>query len=451
MNRNRFPLLIAPLAVLLVVVAGCSSYTYDVAKTRIEPVLSVSEQAPTPTKMSEIQAIRDAERAQLEAQQAAREAEVAQKAAEEARLQEAAKAAKAAEEAARIAAEQAAREEADEVARRAAEEAARIEAEKAEAERAEAMRLEAEQAAQEAAQEAARLATEEAAKLVAPVPSADTLSFPYRYSPVKETEQITGSVPKFSSLLIPLPDSRLREDEAKLLAGEIASGISDIDAPVLFITGEMQNIVTLVNQLQRNAILVPSGAIVTSFPIEKIGKNSVTVTVRQGKSLQLLIAYAPEYEVFEAFLSEPEGNGWKQIVERNRTSRLQTAQEVSNEASDDSSVLLGASLFEPSHLDWTSFSPVQYRSPFEWPMTMYLEEAKFIDGYRTTHYSEETAAGTTLRWKPGDVELQERIDYLYSRKLLPVETAMLSLGGLSSNDGTKIPNRYAIAGTYIVP
>lgn len=421
MRRPRILFLCLTLLLALALV-GCASYTYNDAKDRIEPVASIPAEPPVPTRMSDIQAIRDAEQAILDAETAEREVEAAAQAAEEAKRMEA--------------------EQAEKVQRLAAEaEAHRIAAEKAAQE----------EAKRKAEEEAARIAAEEAAKLVAPVPDADKLTYPYQYRPLKEERRLEGPVLKFSSLLIPLPDNRLQKEEAVRLAQEIASSVSDIDLPVLFVTGDMQNIVTLVNQLRRDAVIVPEGAIVTSFPISAIGENSVTVTPQNGKQVQLLLAYTPEYQVIEAFLANPGSTDWKPVAEERKEERAQQVKDLLAETSATTPVLVGASFFEPSYLDWTSFTPITYRSAYDWPLSMLMEDEQFLDGYRTTHYSEETSAGTTIRWNNENIDLQERIDYLYSRKLLPMETTMLSLGGLSAPADQQAPKRYALMGTYILP
>lgn len=422
--------LVVALACLMI---GCATYTYDDAKYKIEPVPSVPEQLPVPTRMSEISAIQAARQAIIDAEKATKEAEAA---------------AKAAEEAQRLAQRQM---EQEQQAKASAEAEAKRLAAEAEAKRiAQAAAAEAE-AKRKAVEEAARIAAEAAAKLVAPVPDADSLTFPYQYRPLKEDKQLTGAIAKFSSLLIPLPDNRLSTDDAQRLAQEIASSIADIDLPVVFITGDMQNIVTLVNQLKRDAVIVPEGAIVTSFPVASIGKNSVTVTPAKGKTLQLMLDYAPEYNVLPAFLSDPTSNTWKDVVAKQKDDRVTDLKDALSEASATAPVLIGASLFEPSYQDWTSFAPVTYRSAYDWPLSQLLDDEHYIDGYRATHYSEETDAGVTIRWKNGDVELQERIDYLYSKRLLPMESTMLNLGGLSAPTDKQTPSRYALLCTYILP
>lgn len=481
MNKPR--VLLSVLAFFLsLAVIGCSSYTYDDAKTRIDPIPSIPVQEPVPTKMSEIKAIQDAEQARLDAEIAAREAKAAAQAEEEAKRVEAEQAAEARRkqaeadaEAKRLAEEaetQRRQAEAEAEARRLAEEAemrrqqaeneamrkqSEAEAEaKRLAEEAEMRRIADEAAAAEEAkrkteEEIARRAAEEAAKLSAPVPDADKVTLPYRYQPLQKNRQLSGPILKLSSLLIPLPDNRLPAEEAARLSQEIVSSISDIDLPVLFITGHLQNVITLVNQLRRDAVVVSSGAIVTSLPITDIGENSVTVMPQTGKTMQLLLAYTPEYQVAEAFFSNPGSTDWQTIAEERKESRIQQLEDMLIEASATTPVLVGASLFEPSHLDWTSFTPITYRKPYDWPLSLLMEEKQFLDAYRTTRYSEETAAGTTIRWQQGSLDLQERIDYMYSRKLLPMETTMLSLGGLSSQSDKQVPNRYALLGTYIIP
>jgi hypothetical protein len=75
-----------------------------------------------------------------------------------------------------------------------------------------------------------------------------------------------------------------------------------------------------------------------------------------------------------------------------------------------------------------------------------LEDEQFYDAYRATHFSSATDAGNTFL----KGNLKERIDYLFSRKLLPLSSSMLTIGGESVADANGIA-RYGLVASFLVP
>lgn len=186
----------------------------------------------------------------------------------------------------------------------------------------------------------------------------------------------------------------------------------------------MQNVIDLVRKLRRNAVLVEGGAIITSFPIISTTNHGASVQFSNTKkTIRLSIANLPEYEVLGAFTS---GNDWKTIQQSVTSERTKTLKGILGEGKINEPTIIGASLFEPSYQDWNTFSPVPYRQiDYIWPLSNFLEEASFYDVYRATHFSADTDSGNTFVTE----DLKERIDYLYSRKALPLQSSMLTIGG----------------------
>ncbi|MPN54356.1 hypothetical protein SDC9_202026 [bioreactor metagenome] len=63
-----------------------------------------------------------------------------------------------------------------------------------------------------------------------------------------------------------------------------------------------------------------------------------------------------------------------------------------------------------------------------------------------THFSSATDAGNTLVKK----DFKERIDYMFSRKMLPLASSMLTIGGESVADADGIA-RYGLVSSFLVP
>ncbi|MDC7229745.1 MAG: hypothetical protein PQJ48_05515 [Sphaerochaetaceae bacterium] len=313
------------------------------------------------------------------------------------------------------------------------EEAKRIEEERLEKQR---EKVEEQRRAEEA--ENARLASLEAE--YQQIPPLEELSLPRLYT-TDETTILSAENDPLNVLMLPLDDIRWSDPTMKNL---VATSISDIKAPIIMVTGHMQNVIDLVRQSRRNAVLVEGGAIITSFNVVSTTNHGIRVQFSNTKTIRLSIANLPEYKVFDAFTS---GNDWKPIQKQVTGERTKILKEILAEGTMNEPTIIGASLFEPSYQDWNTFSPVPYRQiDYIWPLSNFLEESSFYDVYRATHFSADTDAGNTFVTE----NLKERIDYVYSRKVLPLQSSMLTIGGESIPDANNIA-RYGISATFLIP
>ncbi len=288
------------------------------------------------------------------------------------------------------------------------------------------------------AEENARLAALEAE--YQQIPSLSRLTLPRQYTTDEATILATDN-DQLNVLMLPLDDVRWSEST---MASLVKTSISDIQAPVILVTGHMQNVIDLVRQMRRNAVLVEGGVIITSFPIISTSKHGASVQFSNTKTLRLSIANLPEYEVLSAFAS---GSDWRTVQQQITSERTKVLKAILSEGTVTEPTIIGASLFEPSYQDWNTFSPVHYRQiDYIWPLSNFLEESSFYDVYRATHFSADTDAGNTFVAE----NMKERIDYLYSRKVLPLQSSMLTIGGESISDAQGIA-RYGISATFLVP
>lgn len=291
-----------------------------------------------------------------------------------------------------------------------------------------------------------RLMDEENAKKAAleeqyrQIPPLSSLTFPRIYTTDTPTAQLSEQS-QLDIMLLPLDDTPWSE---KGMAQEVVQSISDLSYPVLFVTGHMQNVIDVVRSMGQHAILVEGGAIITTLPIISSSKNGASVQLSEKKTLRLALAYLPEYEVLSTFAS---GGDWQTVQKRVTQARLDALKTIVGEGSITEPTIIGSSLFEPSHQDWNTFSPITYRQiDYLWPLSTFLEDAQFYDVYRATHFSSATDAGNTFVKK----ELKERIDYLFSRKLLPLSSSMLTIGGESVTDENGVA-RYGLVASFLVP
>ncbi|MGD9926920.1 MAG: hypothetical protein AB7S66_05105 [Sphaerochaeta sp.] len=272
------------------------------------------------------------------------------------------------------------------------------------------------------------------------IPPLEDLTLPRMYTTDEPTILSDENNP-LNVLMLPLDDIRWSDPAMKNL---VATSISDIKTPIIMVTGHMQNVIDLVRQLRRNAVLVEGGAIITPFHVVSTTNHGIRVQFSNTKTIRLSIAYLPEYAVLDAFTS---GNDWKTIQKQVTSDRTKKLEEILAEGTTNEPTIIGASLFEPSYQDWSTFSPVPYRQiDYIWPLSNFLEESSFYDVYRATHFSADTDAGNTFVTE----NLKERIDYLYSRKVLPLQSSMLTIGGESIPDANNIA-RYGISATFLIP
>lgn len=272
------------------------------------------------------------------------------------------------------------------------------------------------------------------------IPPLASLTFPRVYATDTPTILLTDQS-QLHVMLLPLDDTPWSE---KGMALEVKNSIKDLSYPVIFLTGHMQNVIDVVREIGVHAVLVEGGAIITTLPIVSSSKHGASVQFSEKKTLRLALSYLPEYKVLSTFAS---GGDWKTIQKEITGARQEKLKAIIGEGSITEPTLIASSLFEPSHQDWNTFSPITYRQvDYLWPLTTLLEDEQFYDTYRATHFSSATDAGNTF-FKGN---LKERIDYLFSRKLLPLSSSMLTIGGESVADANGIA-RYGLVASFLVP
>ncbi len=295
-------------------------------------------------------------------------------------------------------------------------------------------------------EELKRIASIEEAKRLAmeqewsQIPTLDKITYPRLYKTDKPTS-LAKEGQNLRALMLPLDDLPWKD---KTIVEEVHKSISDLDIPLIFVTGHMENVLALVRQMRSNAALFSTGAIISSFPIKALSAYGAVIQYQEDKTLRLIVANLPEYQVIEKFL---DGGDWQKNQKSVTPKRLTNLKEILGEGELTVPTLLGASLYEPSYRDWNTFSPVGYRQiDYLWPLSEFLENEGFYDIYRLTHFSEGTSMGNTLiapQWG-------ERVDFLYSRKILPLMSVMLTIGGESAPDESGF-SRFGVLGTFLIP
>ncbi|WP_320129534.1 hypothetical protein [uncultured Sphaerochaeta sp.] len=457
-------LLLAPLSFM-----GCQTYTQKVAKTHIDPIPSLPTTTPLVTRYSVIEAQKKATQDALLAKQAEqKEKEAAtQKALQE--QQKIKQEALQAQEAEAQAQEEALQEENAKKATQATidaltKENQTLQTQLMEKERTLAQIHQTEQqkltetklqqeAKQQAEQQKAKEAADAEAKLqlkleqekqareaeIRKIPPLDQITFPRFYDSDKPS-LLAQNGEQLNALIIPLADTPWTDTA---LAAEVAKSIDDLKVPVIFLTGNMENVIALVRQLHSDATLFADGAIVSDFAVVSTSENGVVVQYSKGKTVQLSLINLPQYSVLQAFKS---GSDWKAVEKEIAPERIKKVEQVIKEGENTLPTIVGASLYEPSYQDWNTFSPISYRQvEYHWPLSQTFEQEGFYDTYRLTHFNEATNAGNTLKIQ----DMEERIDYLFTRKVLPLQSSIITLGPESLPDNEI--SRYGLYGSYLIP
>lgn len=169
-------------------------------------------------------------------------------------------------------------------------------------------------------------------------------------------------------------------------------------------------------------------SILSRFPIRKAHRigpafrfGGVDVELRPGTTVQaysLWINYLPSVSKLLAADATPEQ--LRAADQETRGAEIQAILadlEAHLAATPDVPVLIGGDFNSGSHLDWTPAAaslPNHHGLTVNWPVSQWMQQAGFVDSYRTAHPDPVAKPGRT--WSPEfEDSHQDRIDYIYSR------------------------------------
>ena len=265
--------------------------------------------------------------------------------------------------------------------------------------------------------------------------SAELITFPYYHQVNEHTLQSQSPIAVVSVLLVPLAEK------------ELADVTLWPEASIIILTGNLQPMLAAIQNLDMNAVLFAGGcAILTNLPITTITNLSVIVEPIPEKPLQIVPVNLKESSPFQSFLDNPDYmDNWQESVRETHVPR-EKAMSALLAGLGKTPVLLAASLFEPSGLDWTASTKSPYRCSFDWPMSDFLMEQGFIDSYRATRFSEETDVGNTWSGTIHGMDLSERVDFLYVKDIIPVETSVVE-----PSEPASFPKQSGVFGYFLIP
>ena len=259
-----------------------------------------------------------------------------------------------------------------------------------------------------------------------------SIVFPHIYTPLRTNSTDTDGINTVTVLMLPLGyGETTAEDYSRILAAS-----SDLSPDFVILTGSLENQVNGAKAAAWDAVTLEGGTILYRPLLKEAEKNSATFFITQTKDIEIaVLSFQPELPSTAA-----EATAWASSLAA-ETEELGSVTETA-EAMTDKEQLLALSSAAPSSEDWISFTPYKYRTNTSFPVSDYLQENGWLDAYRATHFSAETDGGITHR----NGEVYERLDFLYSKSMLPVSAISFPVRGLTDRTGT-----FAVLAEFLVP
>lgn len=258
-----------------------------------------------------------------------------------------------------------------------------------------------------------------------------TLTYPFFFNENKDVQYVydeTKSI-ELKTIFIPLGEKELDEEAIAIVRKLLSSYNFDIIA----LSGSLSNQAKVATAVGKSAITVDGGTIVFSNLISSyMNKDYISLNITENKTVDIIVVdYHPtlppsltDEETIELMKSEED-----RLIESliNKTEQLQNENK-----------LFFLSSVAPSSFDWTDWTDYEYRKEESFLISDTLSTLKWNDAFYLTHFSVETESGITRRI--GNYE--ERLDFIYSKNLIPVSSFTLPIERLDN---------IATVATFILP
>ncbi|AEC02495.1 hypothetical protein [Parasphaerochaeta coccoides] len=280
------------------------------------------------------------------------------------------------------------------------------------------------------------------------VPDLSRENLPYYHQTGASPKTIETPLTRFTVIFIPLPET-MPTEEIPMVVSSVADSISDLDADIIILSGQPEASALFAEAIGKSAVIAPEGAVITSFSMTSITDHGVTLTLAPDKDIELRWKTLSDNGVLRSIASG--SLSWQQTVVDDAQQRLEQIEAILADVNETAPVIFALSAYEPSHIDWTPLSPRPWRKDMAWPLSTTMEEKEWFDAYAMTHYSGETNSGATWSLGSGN-PIEERIDFLYVKNMMSVETSVLHPGVLSAQPSeSDKPARMGVLGTFLLP
>ena len=260
------------------------------------------------------------------------------------------------------------------------------------------------------------------------------MTFPHIYRPVNRLEVLDPSFTRIDVMLLPLGSGPVAEEDMT----RIVNSVKDTGLEFILVTGSLENQVAFAKALDMDAVTLEGGTICFTSDIVDAEASLASFRLCEGKDIDLMVMDIGDDMALASGLDIA---AWKEHLSQESDDSI-AALDSLVALSDDDQKILALSSSEPSSLDWSIFTPYDYRTSYAWPISDHLRQT-FSDTYRATHFSEETDTGITLSTS----SIHERMDFLYTQGIIEVSSSTMTIAGLSDKD----ISRYATIATYIIP
>lgn len=248
--------------------------------------------------------------------------------------------------------------------------------------------------------------------------SINTITFPYFFTN-NEIEKKDDNTLRI--LFIPLGEETLDKEELISILNEV----SQLKLDIISLTGSLENQINFISSLNKNAVVLNSGSIVTNLYIKDAKENTARITLTDNSDLSVQIIDIFSGIPYKMDLIE------REIEKLGENEEELSSYVISSLSSLSSPCLVFLSSFSPDSKDWTNFSPLSYRYNKTFLLSEKIKEMGFFDTFEELRFSVETNPGITRR----NGEVSERMDFIYEKGLFIKDINILQIQGLTDRKG----------------
>lgn len=251
----------------------------------------------------------------------------------------------------------------------------------------------------------------------------EALTFPHIYTPAKANElKNDDGIVTESLIFIPLGDYAIKDENID----SIIKSISGITPDFIALTGSIENQISFAEKYGSDAVTINGGTLIFRSCLEKATDDTVTLRITEKKSIEL--------SVLNSLRSLPwtkdDVPSWIEEMKGNEESDLKEALDAISEMTGNRRLIFISSA-SPSTEDWSTITDYYYRNVSSFALSDAMNEMRWQDVYRATHFNAEVDPGITRR----SYEVFERLDFIYSYGLMPISSTTMALSGLTEETG----------------
>lgn len=250
------------------------------------------------------------------------------------------------------------------------------------------------------------------------------IEIPHLFRPAKDCILKDDSITELRLMLIPMGEEALGEDNIK----SIISSISDTYPDFIALTGSMENQVAFAKLYNKDSVTFEDGTIIFNSTAIELDKDSAIFSISEKKTVSVSICdMEPElpetkekaYDLL-SLLPEAEDALIDQVM-------------AACDCNEEKRILFLSSM-TPATSDWDAFTPYEYRDYMEFGISDSLESDGWVDAFDATRFSVETDSGITRM----NGEIFERMDFIYIKSMIPVDSLTIPAAGLTDTVGAFI-------------